>query len=532
MYFVQKGHVLLVTDRHNTTEEVRGRNVAQPNLLVEFHLGLMNKHGSDIFEWFLDGDEDRQTSGFKVPFKKFRQELDECTGIYTLQASQPFAHSDGETVYQQKLSQAAQVRSHHNSRIDKAHHMEHCRWQLRFQNGVWQLETRPADDDLGPRMVGTLQTEDFEDQRADKVPLGVKVMWGFDPDDVELPSEDAEVPKVPIPVSIVKLLDSLTDGSSFGELEMLRLGGGTTTRTREATARALTNSYLSTLSYDSYTKLKGMFKEEMTQNEEFFKRTARKKGINRARKVSLLQNNASTAVGDDRSSPKLSTVPEEADAHTSIGTFKDSQNRPYDVASGTSGSMQVERQQQLILKLSESIEAVQVGQSNLESMMSKLGEWAYRLENQVASAAFQHGQQAPTQSAATDLGAAIGTAGGTGPDPALVMTSSAAEENIDAEIDGWIDEALDGRLQLLGALQSSQDLATQLHSLIMSAEEANALQARLYDDAASKSLRKAWNYAVNRSVPPALAHAPGTLRVAWRNGQILRKLRLAAGLEV
>lgn len=527
MYFVQKGQVLLTTHRNNTTEGISFSPAAQQhNLLVEFRLGLMNERGGDSFDWFWGDDETNKTRRFEIPFKEFRQQLDECSGVYMLQPGQPVSQN-GEVVYQQQLSQAAQVRSQHDSHIDKQHHKDCCRWQLQFLNGVWILENRRPDQSLvADLLIGILQTEDGEDQQADNLPLGEEVMWDFR--DVELTSRAAEVPQVPVPVSVSTLLDSLVDGCSFGELEMLRLGGGTTSRTREATARAMTNCYLSTLSYDSYVKLKSRFPEEMTQNELFFKKTARKKGINRTRKVSLLEHSASGAVGDGRSAT-LSAVQENQAAPRRTANTGPTAQQP---VGGTSLSTQVE-QHKLILELAESIESVRSGQSNLESMVHKLGEWAYRLENQVASAAVLHDHRNSSQVTATE-GVAVSPRATTKradnsiPNSAA-MISDEADKKVDAEIDGWIDEALDGRLQLLSELPSSQ--GTQLDSLVLPVEEANTLQATLYDEVGAKAMRKAWAYAVDRQRPPALAHASDTLQVAWRNGQKLRKLRLAARLE-
>jgi hypothetical protein len=276
-------------------------------IIVEFELGVMTAandvefaHALELDSHFESLPETQQRRETHSHFTEFRHALHEVSGVYIRESGQ-------ELIYKQRLSQAAQERA-----IIKDMEVEaelHDPWTLQWDSEICKHGTRDKStppqtqtDKHRPRISGgtkqisgcwilknkVLRGELWGyDQNHSKPPLGRHCRWTWTREQITSGSahfrRDWKPPQGAVTLSCVELLENLKDHGSFGEVEMMRLGGGATDRTRETTARAVTDCHLSTLSSESYCKIKKLFPEQMEQNERYFKKTANRKGTNRRR---------------------------------------------------------------------------------------------------------------------------------------------------------------------------------------------------------------------------------------------------------
>ena len=119
-------------------------------------------------------------------------------------------------------------------------------WALYFSEHEekWRLSNKV--------LTGTLESSELDNtQFGHRVPLGSESMWRWQ---WMNPSCTDRLPSVPMPLSCVVLVKTINPPLCFGELEMMRIGGGACGRTRENTATAQEDSRLCRLNAAAFSR--------------------------------------------------------------------------------------------------------------------------------------------------------------------------------------------------------------------------------------------------------------------------------------
>eukprot|EP01047_Picozoa_sp_COSAG01_P027787 COSAG01_NODE_1846_length_9050_cov_10.563991_1_plen_359_part_10 len=287
MYFLLSGEVIIVAEHNALQTGENSYSVTVRKIFMEFELGANTQANNLEFRSALhEADYQRpgedKLNGSRSNFLQFRKQLEEVTGVFELE-------SDGMLlVYVQRTSQASQemARKQTADEIKETGVLLHQPWRLKWDpcgagdEGCWELTNKlDKAEQTRPYLVGKAVGEG---QRPTLPPLSQHRQWTWERvypsahgntrrrgSVANVIRSDWEAPQGLVRVSCVELLETLDHGS-FGELEMLNLGGGATPRTREATARAMTDCHLSSLSHDSYVRIKMQFPKEMKNNERYF----------------------------------------------------------------------------------------------------------------------------------------------------------------------------------------------------------------------------------------------------------------------
>lgn len=277
MYFLLEGQIL------HTTEALLGSEAAfeSPPEKPFAQLKVKWQYNTDAvsrtaFQSWLEPN-DRKTD-----YSEFCAAMTHVSGIFC-----PVDKTSAISAYAQRKSEVgahAVGRAQRKPHVEQAgkHDVASSEWELSFKekDGCWQLSN------------GVLRGSMWSDktQAAWRAPLGSETMWKWNW--VTSSQNETPVPPIPpvlVPLSIVVFVELISPPLCFGELEMMRIGGGACGcgggenwcgecgRTREKTARAMTDSRMCRLSADSFARLRQMYPREMGHNTSFALKMAHKK---------------------------------------------------------------------------------------------------------------------------------------------------------------------------------------------------------------------------------------------------------------
>jgi hypothetical protein len=307
MFFVRDGSVHITAERlyldeglrtssalsrQDTSKASDGRKKRNVLLLMEFHYAEQN---IDMDQQFLKllktthfGQAERSSSSERRSgersesdlesqvslYKTFREQLDTVSGLFKPDEESTGAFTQVNSVHEQYRSPKAvqsladpwrlEFKKDHHTTPQEDEGVGEVTMSFRRRrqhsdatcaNGCWHL--------TNSKLTGELE-DSGEMQFEHRPPLGrEKLNWNWEWLKPPAGAKAAMAaiasgmssqicPSTSIPVSIVEFLDPVEQHGFFGEMEMLRLGGGRNPRAREATAQAQERCHLSKLTYKAW----------------------------------------------------------------------------------------------------------------------------------------------------------------------------------------------------------------------------------------------------------------------------------------
>ena len=312
MFFLLEGEVQQTTelreldeDTHQSKEEQEDEAAQKPHaqLIIKWEYSGQPGGGDEVvfLNSFLEkGERPGQ-------FNAFREELNTVSGIFV-----PASRKISQTSYKQTRSEV-QAELEQQTGTDKELSVVHSQWTLQFFSDEGSPHDRHSPTSTGrwvlsnEKMRGTLWSD--KEQLAWRPPLGTETMWKWEWQDGS--SEKSRlIPDKYLPLTCVVMVELISPPLCFGELEMMRIGGGACGcggaenwcgecgRIRTMTARAMTESRMCRLSAESFATLRAIYPQHMGNNRNFALRKADKKDpqlklkeTRRKRKHTMFQKN-------------------------------------------------------------------------------------------------------------------------------------------------------------------------------------------------------------------------------------------------
>eukprot|EP01046_Picozoa_sp_COSAG06_P023267 COSAG06_NODE_1840_length_8239_cov_3.113145_10_plen_446_part_00 len=213
-------------------------------------------------------------------YSAFRRELNSIHGIF-----KPESRYNPRTSYRQTRSEAqAELEQQTGTQQDVEDP-----WILEFDQGTL---ARTSSSELSPtheegqwilynsKLRGKSYSWDEKTQLPWRPPLGghsgSETMWKWQWQD-DNQEKHGLIPDKYLPLMCVVFVEVVSPPLCFGELEMMRIGGGVSGKIRTMTARAMTESRMCLLSAESFEALRAIYPQHMGNNRDFALRKADKK---------------------------------------------------------------------------------------------------------------------------------------------------------------------------------------------------------------------------------------------------------------